>query len=199
MTRRSKFLVFGGFVLFFGGIFLGGGVTYKRMKSLLTGDADTVYVQKIVEIPIPPPSDVLPAKTTTEIKKSDFISETDSTVNVQNDSVVYHGVDPLSKISYTATVAGLNPSLSSLQIKTEDRQIIRTVSKPVSGWVVSSFCDIGSDFQTVSIMSGFSAGYTLDRFNVHFDVGVYSPDLSYIRNVRPYIGAGIRIDIFRKK
>lgn len=198
MTQRNKLLLILGIVLFLAGIFLGGGVTYNHVKSRISDGIDTVYIPRIVEVPIEKPAEKFPVNSTTEIKKSDFIAETDSIVRVQNDSVVFRGYEPLSRISYVATVTGLNPKLTSLQIRTEERQITRTVQRPASGWTVSAFCDVGTTFQTLSLTSGISTGYTYGRFNVHFDVGIYNPDLSHIRNIQPYFGAGVKIDIYKK-
>lgn len=200
LTKQIKTLIL--LIAIFGfGIITGVLTTSRHYRSHTTSRTDTLYIERTIEAPI---SDAKieshKSQVLADIPREDIkISADSSIVSVSKDSVIYKGVEPVSGATYEATVTGVQPSLDKLQFTIPERIVTKTVVKPYTGWSIGVFGDGTYQQYKFDAKAGFYASYTAGPFCLHFDAGAIWTDLGPNNVISPYIGAGVRMELFRKR
>lgn len=200
MKTGSKVLLTVGCIAFAIGVTLGACSASRYMRKHTTESVDTVFVTRTVDVPVGESSqEFSPAESYAEVPKKDISEGPDSSVAlIRKDSVVYRGVEKLSGISYVATVTGVQPCITGLSLTIPERRITRTVVKPLSGWSCGAFGD-GCYAGRIDARVGLYAAYTAGPFCLHVDAGALWTDISLRKSVSPYVGGGVRIELYRKR
>ena len=162
---------------------------------------DTVYVYKTIEIDIADAHrELLPSMGTVSIPSGDITSQQDSSVlQVRKDSVLITGVEPVSGASYEAIVSGVRPNLDRLKIIVPERVETRIVAKPQVGWSFGVFAGCLYRPRQFDVRTGLYASYTAGPFCFHIDTGAMWSDIGPTRIVSPYIGVGLRLQLYHNK
>lgn len=200
MKRESRSLLIAVAVVFALGVISGAGCTARFQRRHTASVFDTVYVNRTVEIPVPTaPAEVHKSNSCARIPK-DRVSDAGDTsaVLVRKDSVIYHGIEKVSGISYTASITGVEPKLEMLKIMVPERHITKTVVKPLDGWAFGMFGD-GAYNGSLGASAGVYASYTAGVFHFHLDAGAMWQGIGQDVSVSPYVGVGVRVDVFRKR
>ena len=149
---------------------------------------------------MPAPSSIvtIPSESCAQIPIGDVDFSSDTTqISVRKDSVMFRGVEPMSGASYEAIVTGVQPNLDKLNIVIPERVITKVVTKPLSGWSIGLFGDgIYCNYQLGAKLGTYTS-YTSGPFSVHLDIGAQYIGMPQNKTICPYIGLGVRIDIFR--
>lgn len=200
MKADSKLLMGIVCVAFIVGAAVGSWSTARYIRGNSTERSDTSYVSKIIDLPV---QDASVEEHHTESHVSiqavpKVGAEDTSAILVRKDSVTYRGIEQVSGISYVATVTGLRPQLEGIRLTVPERQITKTIVKPPAGWAYGVFGD-GLYAGRLDLKTGVYAAYTSGPFCFHVDAGAYWSGIGPSRSVSPYIGCGVRIELFRKK
>lgn len=200
MEAGSKLLIGIVCVSFIVGLVVGSWSTARYIRGNSTEMADTSYVSKTIDLPVQDASvEEHHTESHVSIPAVSIVGAEDtSAILVHKDSVIYRGVEQVSGISYVATVTGSRPQLEGLRLTVPERQITKTIVKPLSGWAYGVFGD-GLYAGRLDLKAGFYAAYTSGPFSFHIDAGAYWSGIGPSRSVSPYIGCGVRIELFRKK
>lgn len=200
MEAGSKLLIGIVCVSFIVGLAVGSWSTARCIRGNSTEMADTSYVSKTIDLPVQDASvEEHHSASHVSIPTASIIGVEDtSAILVHKDSVTYHGIEQVSGISYVATITGSRPQLDGLRFTVPERQITKTIVKPLSGWGYGIFGD-GIYAGRLDLKAGVYAAYTSGPFSFHIDAGAYWSGIGPSRSVSPYIGCGVRIELFRKK
>lgn len=170
------------------------------MRKHTNESVDTVFVTKTVEVPMSEGNkETHRAGSYAEVPLKDISAGKDSSVAlIRKDSVVYRGIEKMSGISYVATVTGVQPRIESLRLTVPEQRITRTVAKQLSGWSYGVFGD-GYYAGRFDARAGLYAAYTAGPFCLHVDAGALWSDVGLRKSVNLYVGAGVRIELYRKR
>lgn len=198
MTGNSKYILISILIALVIGLAVGIGSTSRYYCRQTTTQADTVFVEKIIEVNTSEAERVqLPSTGTVSIPKESVSFSDSSTIAIMQDSVRVSGIEPISGAAYEAVVTGVSPDLANLRITVPERVITRTVSKPQTGWSIGIFAD-AYYFSNFDAMAGLYASYTAGPFCIHLDAGAMCSNIDPSKTVNPFIGAGIRIQLYHK-
>ena len=116
MTTKSKIILGCAILLFLTGLLSGMKIHSLYISRNTVGSTpDTVYIEKVIDIPYPTLTGKVRDSSSLSIPKKDVKVSKDSTsVDIQKEIATYKDSLP-SGISYTATVTGIQPVLSSLK------------------------------------------------------------------------------------
>ncbi len=200
MKTGSKVLLAVGCTAFTIGWISGACSASRYLRKHTTESIDTVFVTRTVDVPVEESSlEFRQAESYAVVPKKDISEGRDSSVAlIRKDSVVYRGVENLSGISYVATVTGVQPCITGLSLTIPERRITRTVVKPLSGWSCGAFGN-GYYAGRFDAMVGLYAAYTAGPFCLHVDAGALWTDIGLRKAVSPYVGGGVRIELYRKR
>ena len=162
---------------------------------------DTVYVYKTIEIDVADAQrEQLSSMGTVSISSGDITSQQDSSVlQVRKDSVLITGFEPVSGASYEAIVSGVRPNLDRLKIIVPERVETRIVTKTQVGWSFGVFAGCLYRPRQFDARTGLYASYTAGPFCVYADAGAIWSDIGPTRIVSPYIGVGLRLQLYHSK
>ncbi len=197
MTVNSKYILIAVLAALVIGLAVGIGSTSRYYCRHTTNEADTVVVERTIEVNTSKAERVqLPSKGTVSIPK-ESISLSDSTITIKKDSVLVSGIEPISGATYEAVVTGVRPDLDNLRITVPERIVTRTVTKPPRGWSIGIFAD-AYYFSNFDVRAGLYASYTTGPFYIHLDAGAMYSNIGSSKAVNPFIGAGIKIQLYHK-
>ena len=197
MTANSKYIIIAILTALVIGLAVGIGSTSRYYCRHTTIQADTVVVERIIEANTSEAERVqLPSKGTVSIPK-ESISLSDSTITIKKDSVLVSGIEPISGATYEAVVTGVRPDLNNLRITVPERIVTRTVTKPPTGWSIGIFAD-AYYFSNFDARAGLYASYTTGPFCIHLDAGAMYSNIGPSKTINPFIGAGIKIQLYHK-
>lgn len=197
MTVNSKYIIIAILTALVIGFAVGIGSMSRYYCRHTTIQADTVVVERIIEVNTSEAERVqLPSKGTVSIPK-ESISLSDSTITIKKDSVLVSGIEPISGATYEAVVTGVSPDLDNLRITVPERVVTRTVTKPPTGWSIGIFADTYY-FSNFDARAGLYASYTTGPFCIHLDAGAMYSNIGSSKAVNPFIGAGIKIQLYHK-
>ncbi len=199
MTGNSKYILIAILTALVIGLAVGIGSTSRYYCRRTTTQADTVFVEKTIEVNTSEAERVqLPSTGTVSIPKESVSFSGSSTIAIKKDSVRVSGVEPISGATYEAVVTGVRPDLANLRITVPERVVTRTVTKPQTGWSFGIFADTYyySDF---AARAGLYASYTAGPFCIHLDAGAMYSNIGPSKTINPFIGAGIKIQLYHKK
>lgn len=197
MTVNSKYIIIAILTALVIGLAVGIGSTSRYYRRQTKTQADTVVVERIIEVNTSKAERVqLPSKGTVSIPK-ESISLSDSTITIKKDSVLVSGIEPISGATYEAVVTGVSPDLDNLRITVPERIVTRTVTKPPTGWSIGIFAD-AYYFSNFDARAGLYASYTTGPFCIHLDAGAMYSNIGPTKTINPFIGAGIKIQLYRK-
>lgn len=180
------------------GLVVGAGSMSRYYRRQTTIQSDTVFVERIIEVNTSEAERVqLPSTGTVSIPKESASFPDSSTIAIKKDSVRVSGIEPISGASYEAVVTGVHPDLSNLRITVPERVVTRTVTKPQTGWSLGVFADTYY-FNQLDARAGLYASYTAGPFCFHLDVGAMYSNIGQNKAVNPFIGAGIKIQLYQK-
>lgn len=198
MTRNSKYILTAILAALVIGLVVGAASTSKYYRRQTATQADTVFVERIIEVNTSEAERVqLPSTGTVSIPKESVSLSDSCTIAIKKDSVRVSGIEPISGASYEAVVTGVHPDLSNLRITVPERIVTRTVTKPQTGWSLGVFADTYY-FNQLDARAGLYASYTAGPFCIHLDVGAMYSNISPNKAVNPFIGAGIKIQLYQK-
>lgn len=199
MTANSKYIIIAILAALVIGLTVGIGSTSRYYCRRTTTQADTVFVEKTIDVNTSEAErEQLPSTGTVSIPKESVSFSDSSAIAIQKDSVRVSGVDPISGATYEAVVTGVRPDLNSLRITVPERVVTRTVTKPHAGWSIGIFAD-AYYFSNFDARAGLYASYTAGPFCVHLDAGVMYSIIGPSKTINPFIGAGIKIQLYHKK
>ena len=185
------------------GIGIGIGIitTADYIHEHTLAQTDTVYIYKTIDIDVADAQrEQLPSMGTVSISSGDITSQQDSLVlQVRKDSVLITGVEPVSGASYEAIVSGVRPNLDKLKITVPERVETRTVTKPQAGWSFGVFAECLYHPRQFDARTGLYASYTAGPFCVYADAGAIWSDIGPTHIVSPYIGVGLRLQLYHNK
>lgn len=183
------------------GIGIGIITTADYIHKYTLVQTDTVYIYKTIEIDVADAQrEQLPSLGTVSISSGDITSQQDSLVlQLRKDSVLITGVEPVSGASYEAIVSGVRPNLDRLKITVPERVETRIVTKPQSGWSLGVFAGCLYHPRQFDARTGLYASYTAGPFCFHIDTGAMWSDIGPTRIVSPYIGVGLRLQLYHNK
>ena len=202
MMSNKQIIIFILLIAVFGfGILLGAGMTSRHYRRHAISAVDTLYVERTIEIPVSNATkDIYKSKSFAELPKKELQPTADTSVfSIRKDSVIVKGIEPLSGAKYEATVTGIQPTLERLNFTIPERVVTKTIVKPLSGWSIGIFGDGIYQQYKFDAKAGLYASYTAGPFCLHFDAGAIWSDLGPNNAISPYIGAGVRIELFRKR
>lgn len=201
MTRNNKIILAIALIAFIAGLCTGVGTTSGYIRHHTSYDADTVYVERLIEVTASNATkDIYKSKSFAELPKKELQPTADTSVfSIRKDSVIVKGIEPLSGAKYEATVTGIQPTLERLNFTIPERVVTKTIVKPLSGWSIGIFGDGIYQQYKFDAKAGLYASYTAGPFCLHFDAGAIWSDLGPNNAISPYIGAGVRIELFRKR
>ena len=198
MTHNSKYILIAILAALVIGLVVGAGSMSRYYLRQTTTQADTVFVERIIEVNTSEAERVqLPSTGTVSIPKESVSLSDSSTIAIKKDSVRVSGIEPISGASYEAVVTGVHPDLSNLRITVPERIVTRTVTKPQTGWSLGLFADTYY-FNQLDARAGLYASYTAGPFCIHLDVGAMYSNIGPNKAVNPFIGAGIKIQLYQK-
>lgn len=198
MTRNSKYILTAILAALVIGLVVGAGSMSRYYRRQTTTQADTVFVERIIEVNTSEAERVqLPSTGTVSILKKSVSLSDSSTITIKKDSVRVSGIEPISGASYEAVVTGVHPDLSNLRITVPERVVTRTVTKPQTGWSLGLFADTYY-FNQLDARAGLYASYTAGPFSIHLDVGAMYSNIGPNKAVTPFIGTGIKIQLYQK-
>lgn len=198
MTVNSKYIIIAILTALVIGLAVGIGSTSRYYCRHTTIQADTVVVERIIEVNTSEAERVqLPSKGTVSIPKESVSLSDSSTVTIKKDSVRVLGTEPISGATYEAVVTGVSPDLDNLRITVPERIVTRTVTKPQTGWSIGIFAD-AYYFSNFDARAGLYASYTTGPFCIHLDAGAMYSNIGPAKTINPFIGAGIKIQLYRK-
>lgn len=199
MIGNSKYILIAILTALVIGLAVGIGSTSRYYCRRTATQADTVFVQRIIEMNTSEAERVqLPSTGTVSIPKESVSSSDSSTIAIQKDSVRVSGIEPISGATYEAVVTGVRPDLSNLRITVPERVVTRTVTKPQTGWSFGIFADTYY-FSNFDARAGLYASYTAGPFCIHLDAGAMYSNIGPNKTVSPFVGAGIKIQLYHKK
>lgn len=198
MTHNSKYILIAILAALVIGLVVGAGSMSRYYLRQTTTQADTVFVERIIEVNTSEAERVqLPSTGTVSIPKESVSLSDSSTIAIKKDSVRVSGIEPISGASYEAVVTGVHPDLSNLRITVPERIVTRTVTKPQTGWSLGLFADTYY-FNQLDARAGLYASYTAGPFCIHLDVGAMYSNIGPNKAVNPFVGAGIKIQLYQK-
>ena len=198
MTTNSKYIIIAILTALVIGLAVGIGSTSRYYCRRTTTQADTIFVEKTIEVNTSEAErEQLPSTGTVSIPKESVSFSDSSTIAIQKDSVRVSGVEPISGATYEAVVTGVRPDLNSLRITVPERVVTRTVTKPHAGWSIGIFAD-AYYFNQLDARAGLYASYTAGPFCIHLDAGAMYSNIGPSKAVSPFVGAGIKIQLFHK-
>lgn len=198
MTGNSKYILTAILTALVIGLAVGIGSTSRYYCRQATTQADTVFVERTIEVNTSEAErEQLPSSGTLSIPKESISSSDSSTIAIKKDSVRVSGIEPISGATYEAVVTGVRPDLANLRITVPERVVTRTVTKPQTGWSIGIFTD-AYYFSNFDVRAGLYASYTAGPFCIHLDVGAMYSNIGLSKTVNPFIGAGIKIQLYRK-
>lgn len=198
MTANSKYIIIATLTALVIGLAVGIGSTSRYYCRRTTTQADTVFVEKTIDVNTSEAErEQLPSTGTVSIPKESVSFSDSSTIAIQKDSVRVSGVEPISGATYEAVVTGVRPDLNSLRITVPERVVTRTVTKPHAGWSIGIFAD-AYYFNQLDARAGLYASYTAGPFCIHLDAGAMYSNIGPSKAVSPFVGAGIKIQLFHK-
>lgn len=183
------------------GIGIGIITTADYIHNHTLVQTDTVYIYKTIEIDVADAHrELLPSMGSVSIPSGDITSQQDSSVSlVRKDSVLITGFEPVSGASYEAVVSGVRPNLDRLKIIVPERVETRIVTKPPSGWSFGVFAGCLYRPRQFDARTGLYVSYTAGPFCVYADAGAMWSDIGPTRIVSPYIGVGLRLQLYHNK
>lgn len=200
MTTRNKILIGAAILIFILGLLAGMGLHRSYInRNTISAVPDTVYVQQEIDIPVPSLAEhKVDSTDKIDIPIQDVrVSADSSSIEAPKETVTYRD-STLSGVSYTATVTGVQPSLTSLRFSVPERRITQTVYKPIEGWSLAGFANADYSSPVTSVSGGASLSYCTGPFDFHFDIGVqrtWHPSLA--PTTTPYIGVGTKVTFLR--
>ena len=198
MTRNSKYILIAVLAALVIGLVIGAGSMSRYYRLQTTIQADTVFVERIIEVNTSEAERVqLPSTGTVSIPKESASFPDSSTITIKKDSVLVSGIEPISGASYEAVVTGVRPDLNNLRITVPERVVTKTVTKPQTGWSLGVFADTYY-FNQLDARAGLYASYTAGPFCIHLDVGAMYSNIGPNKAVNPFVGAGIKIQLYQK-
>lgn len=199
MTNNSKALlpiISGALII---GLIAGIGVTSRYYRRHATQHIDTVYVERTIEVnTTEAEQEQLPSAGIVSIPKEMVSSCDSSTISIKRDSVRFTGVEPVSGASYEVVVSGVRPDLNRLRMTIPEQLLTKTVTRPLNGWSLGIFTD-AYYFNQLDARAGLYASYTAGPFCIHLDVGAMYSNIGPNKAVNPFIGAGIKIQLYQNK
>ena len=199
MTGNSKYILIAILTALVVGLAVGIGSTSRYYCRQTATQADTIFVERIIEMNTSEAERVqLPSTGTVSIPKESVSSSDSSTIAIKKDSVRVSGVEPISGAAYEAVVTGVRPDLANLRITVPERVVTRAVTKPQTGWSLGIFADTYQSNQ-FDARAGLYASYTAGPFCIHLDAGAMYSNISPDKAVSPFVGAGIKIQLYHKK
>lgn len=198
MTANSKYIIIAILTALVIGLTVGIGSTSRYYCRRTATQADTVFVEKTIEVNTSEAErEQLPSTGTVSIPKASVSFSDSSTIAIKKDSVRVSGIEPISGATYEAVVTGVLPDLNSLRITVPERVVTRTVTKPQTGWSFGIFADTYY-FNQLDARAGLYASYTAGPFCIHLDAGAMYSNIGPSKAVSPFVGAGIKIQLFHK-
>lgn len=198
MTHNSKYILTAILAALVIGLVVGAGSMSRYYRRQTTIQADTVFVERLIEVNTSEAERVqLPSTGTVSVPKESASFPDSSTITIKKDSVLVSGIEPISGATYEAVVTGVRPDLNNLRITVPERVVTRTVTKPQTGWSLGLFADTYY-FNQLDARAGLYASYTAGPFNIHLDVGAMYSNIGTNKAVTPFIGAGIKIQLYQK-
>lgn len=198
MTVNSKYIIIAILAALVIGLTVGIGSTSRYYCRRTTTQADTIFVEKTIEVNTSEAErEQLPSIGTVSIPKESVSFSDSSTIAIQKDSVRVSGIEPISGATYEAVVTGVRPDLNSLRITVPERVVTRTVTKPQTGWSFGIFAETYY-FNQLDARAGLYASYTAGPFCIHLDAGAMYSNIGPSKAVSPFVGAGIKIQLFHK-
>ena len=198
MTGNSKYILIAALTALVIGLAVGIGSTSKYYCRQTTTQADTVFVERIIEVNTSEAERVqLPSAGTVSIPRESITSFDSSTIAIKKDSIRVSGIEPISGATYEAVVTGVRPDLANLRITVPERVVTRTVTKPPTGWSIGIFADTYY-YSNFDARAGLYASYTAGPFCIHFDAGAMYSNIGPTKTINPFIGAGIKIQLYHK-
>lgn len=198
MTTNSKYIIIAILTALVIGLAVGIGSTSRYYCRRTTTQADTIFVEKTIEVNTSEAErEQLPSTGTVSIPKESVSFSDSSTIAIQKDSVRVSGVEPISGATYEAVVTGVRPDLNSLRITVPERVVTRTVTKPHAGWSIGIFAD-AYYFNQLDARAGLYASYTAGPFCIHLDAGAMYSNIGPSKAASPFVGAGIKIQLYHK-
>lgn len=199
MKSQSKFILISIVFALLIGLVVGIGSTSRYYCRQATTQADTVFVKRIIEVNTSEADRVqLPSTGTVSIQKESVSFSDSSTIAIKKDSVLVSGIEPISGAAYEAVITGVRPDLNNLRITVPERFVTRTVSKPQTGWSLGLFADTYY-FKQLDARAGLYASYTAGPFCIHLDAGAMYSNIGTSKAVYPFVGAGIKIQLYHKQ
>lgn len=199
MKSQSKFILISIVFALLIGLVVGIGSTSRYYCRQATTQADTVFVKRIIEVNTSEAERVqLPSTGTVSIQKESVSFSDSSTIAIKKDSVLVSGIEPISGAAYEAVITGVRPDLNNLRITVPERFVTRTVSKPQTGWSLGLFADTYY-FKQLDARAGLYASYTAGPFCIHLDAGAMYSNIGTSKAVYPFVGAGIKIQLYHKQ
>ena len=198
MTRNSKYILTAILAALVIGLVVGTASMSRYYRRQATTQADTVFVERTIEVNTSEAERVqLPSTGTVSIPKESASFPDSSTITIKKDSVLVSGIEPISGASYEAVVTGVRPDLNNLRITVPERVVTKTVTKPQTGWSLGVFADTYY-FNQLDARAGLYASYTAGPFCIHLDVGAMYSNIGPNKAVNPFVGAGIKIQLYQK-
>ena len=198
MTANSKYIIIAILTALVIGLAVGIGSTSRYYCRQTTTPADTVFVERVIEVNTTEAKRVqLPSTGTVSISKESVSFSDSSTITIKKDSALVSGIEPVSGATYEAVVTGVRPDLNSLRITVPERVVTRTVTKPQTGWSIGIFADTYY-FNQLDARAGLYASYAAGPFCIHLDAGAMYSNVGPNKAVYPFIGAGIKIYLYQK-
>lgn len=199
MTGNSKYILIAALTALVIGLAVGIGSTSRYYCRQETTPADTVYVERTIEMNTSTAErKQLPSTGTVSIPKESISSSDSSTVAIKKDSVRVSGTEPISGATYEAVITGVQPDLNNLRITVPERVVTKTVTKPQTGWSLGIFAD-AYYYSNFDARAGLYTSYTAGPFCIHLDVGAMYSNIGPNKAVNPFVGAGIKIQLYHKK
>lgn len=199
MKSQSKFILISVVVALLIGLVVGIGSTSRYYWCRTTTQADTVFVERIIKVNTSEAERVqLPSAGTVSIPKESISFSDSSIIAIKKDSVLVSGIEPISGATYEAVVTGVRPDLNNLRITVPEYIVTRSVTKPQAGWSLGLFADTYY-FKQLDVRAGLYASYTAGPFCIHLDAGAMYSNIGPIKTVNPFIGAGIKIQLYHKQ
>ena len=199
MTGNSKYILIAALTALVIGLAVGIGSTSRYYSRQETTPADTVYVERTIEVNTSEAErEQLPSTGTVSIPKESISSTDSSTIAIKKDSVRVSGTEPISGATYEAVITGVQPDLNNLRITVPERVVTKTVTKPQTGWSLGIFAD-AYYYGNFDARAGLYTSYTAGPFCIHLDVGAMYSNIGPNKAVNPFVGAGIKIQLYHKK
>lgn len=199
MTGNSKYILIAALTALVIGLAVGIGSTSRYYSRQETTPADTVYVERTIEVNTSEAErEQLPSTGTVSIQKESISFSDSSTIAIKKDSVRVSGTEPISGATYEAVITGVQPDLNNLRITVPERVVTKTVTKPQTGWSLGIFAD-AYYYSNFDARAGLYTSYTAGPFCIHLDVGAMYSNIGPNKAVNPFVGAGIKIQLYHKK